>query len=337
MPQQHFAYLLSQAKHIEREVYMTKYPAIQYHNLVPVDTSASSWARGITHFSEDMTGRAAALAGRANDFPLVDIERSKFDVPIEMAGLGYDYSLEELNQAMMLRRNLRADKAVAVRRGVEEYIDDTVNTGRSDLGWDSLRRPRGVTRMAADNAGTGNGEAKRRWINKTVTQIVTDINAGLMGVWYGAPNAAANAADRGTRTTEMADTILLPPNILTELMNKTIDGTAVTAMQFIKENNVYTMTTGNALTIRYYRGLENAGWEGAANTDAGAPPNNETVAGRMICYRRAMDVLRLHMPMPFRFLSPWQAGPMRWIVPAIFRLGGLEIRLPGAIRVIDGI
>jgi hypothetical protein len=33
----------------------------------------------------------------------------------------------------------------------------------------------------------------------------------------------------------------------------------------------------------------------------------------------------------------WQRGPIRFDVPGIFRLGGLEIRRPKAVRYIDGI
>ena len=342
MTQQAFGYLLSQSKHIERQVYRKRYPSIQYPSLVPINRTPNAWARGITHFSQDMVGRPQPLAGRANDFPLADIERSKFDVPIEMAGLGYDYSLEELSQAMMLRLPLTAEKAMAVRRGVEEYIDNIVNDGRSDLGWDSLKKPKGVRRIgAALNSSDATAQADRHWANKTAEQIIQDINVILMGVYAGYSVATVNANDTGSGTVEMADTLLVPPQIWTSVLGKVIDGTSMTVYQFIKDNNVYTAKTGRPLMIREYRGLETAGSSGATvASGAGSTADtaaNTTAAGRMIAYRRDPDVLQLHMPMPLRFLRPWQAGPMRWIVPAIFRLGGLEIRLPGAMRVMDGI
>jgi hypothetical protein len=48
-------------------------------------------------------------------------------------------------------------------------------------------------------------------------------------------------------------------------------------------------------------------------------------------------VLKMHIPMPHRFLPVWQTGPMFYEVPGIFRLGGLEIRRPKAVRYVDGI
>ena len=344
MTQQAFGYLLSQSKYIERQVYRKKYPSIQYPTLVPVNRTPNAWARGITHFSQDMVGRPQPLAGRANDFPLADIERAKHDVPIEMAGLGYDYSLEELQQAMMLNLPLTSEKAMAVRRGVEEYIDNIVNDGRSDLGWDSLKKPKGVRRIAAAEGETGDdAAAKRLWANKKAEEIITDINVILMGVYAGYSVATVNPNDTGSGTVEMADTLLVPPQIWTSVLTKVISGTSMTVLEFIKMNNVYTAKTGRQLLIREYRGLEKAGSTGAtiasgagANADTKASSASDGV-GRIIAYRRDPDVLQLHMPMPLRFLRPWQAGPMRWIVPAIFRLGGLEIRLPGAMRVMDGI
>ena len=339
MTQQAFAFLESQAKHIERQVYRKKYPSIQYPTLVPVDRSANNWARGITHYSQDMVGRPQPLAGRANDFPLADIERAKHDVPIEMAGLGYDYSLEEISQAMWVGTPLKADKAMAVRRGVEEYIDDIVNKGRDDLGWDGLMRPKGVRRIGSPDEGSSSSQ---KWADKTPDLIIEDINAILMGVYAGHPDEVLTT-DKGSRTVEMADTLLVPPQIWTTILNKVIPNTATTVVDFIDKNNVYTRRTGRKLMIRDYRGLDKAGWTGATiatgttGANADEEPSGTSAAGRIIAYRRDPDVLKLHMPMPLRFLPPWQAGPMRWIVPAIFRLGGLEIRLPGAMRVMDGI
>ena len=328
MTQQAYGFMVSQAKSIERKVYRKRYPSIQYPRLVPVDRSAHSWARGITHYSSDMIGRPEVLAGRANDFPLADIERAKHDVPIEMAGLGYDYTLEELNHAMMTGVPLTADKAMAVRRGVEEYIDNIVNVGKAELGWDSLLKPKGVRRVAA----SGTTSAARLWSAKEAPAMATDVNTLLQGLYT------------DTKTVEMADTLLVPTTIWSSVFTKVLSGTTMTVFDFIKRSNVYTATTGRPLRIIEYRGLETAGWNDGTiavgttgDTADEKPTNGSTESARLIAFRRDPEVLKLHMPMPIRFLPVWQSGPMRWIVPAIFRLGGLEIRLPKAMRVMDGI
>ena len=74
--------------------------------------------------------------------------------------------------------------------------------------------------------------------------------------------------------------------------------------------------------IRAMRGLEAAG----ASADA-----------RMVAYRRDPSVLKLHIPMPHRFLPVYQDGPLNYVVAGVFRLGGLDIRRPAEVRYVDGI
>ena len=322
-PVDHLGFLLSQVAHIERQAYQVRYPDIQYQNLVPVDTSANQWARSITHFSTDRVGRAEPITGRASDIPLVDITRQKFDVPVHMAGIGYDYDIEELGQAMMVpNTNLTADKAMACRRAVEEYIDEKVLYGDPNYGWDGLINSGSLTGLtSADAASVGAGtdgpgsaaDQARYWRNKTALQIIKDINDALQGVYV------------DSRTVAMADTIALPENVWSDLTSKVIDDTAITVTQFIKQNNVYTMKTGRELKIVEVRGLRNPG---RATTG--------TAYARMIAYKRSPDVLRLHYPQPFRFLRP-QQRLLAYIVPGHFRLGGLEIRLPRYMRYLDKI
>ena len=80
--------------------------------------------------------------------------------------------------------------------------------------------------------------------------------------------------------------------------------------------------TGMPLTIRAVRGLETAGAAGV---------------NRMVAYRRNPQVLKLHVPMPHRFLPVYQDGPLNFVVPGVFRLGGLDIRRPKEVRYGDGI
>lgn len=301
-----FGFLISQTSHIEATAYARKYPDIQYPSLVPVDTSASGWARSITHFSTDKVGAAEPLAGRANDIPLADVTREKYEQTIEMFGIGYDYTIEELNQAMMVPNlNLTADKAMAARRACEERIDDTVLNGNSDFGWDGLINNANVTKSDVVNGADGS----KLWADKTGLEILKDINDALQKVYI------------DSNTVEMANTLAVPPNVWSDLLSKVLPGTHVTVAKFIMESNIFTMKTGMQLMIRELRGLENAA---AGNT------------GRMIAYNRDIEVLKLHYPLPFRFLAP-QQEMLRYVVPGIFRLGGLEIRRPKAIRYVDGI
>jgi hypothetical protein len=122
---------------------------------------------------------------------------------------------------------------------------------------------------------------------------------------------------------EMADTILFPIAIFNLLAGMPFNATAeITVLEWFKRYNIYTMTTGLPVTVRVVRGLEVAG---------------TSTLNRMVFYRNDPQVLKLHMPMPHRFLPVWQRAPLAFDVPGIFRTGGVEVRRPTAMRYLDGV
>lgn len=299
-PQQALAFLISQIAHIEQQVYEIKYPDITYANDVPVDTAAGEWVKTITFFSEDRVGAAKFINGNAYDVPFADVNHEKFESVVEMAGIGYRYGIEELNQARMLGQSLDARRAMSARRAYEEFANDIAYSGNSSKGWKGLINSTAVT--PANVAGAV-------WASKTADEILNDINTGITGMWS------------ATKTVELAGSVRLPLDQYALLFTKRLGDTTMNLHEYIKKNNIYTAQTGQELDIRALRQLDGAG---AGATD------------RMIAYRKSPDVLKMHIPMPLQFLLPQQKG-LGFEVPGMFRLGGVDIRLPGAVRYLDGI
>ena len=258
-------------------------------------------------------GQAEWLSHQARDLPLADVERGRYEQPVELAAIGYRYTAEELGQAMMVPGlNLSIDRAAAAVRAYEEFMDGIALRGvppaGGDKGWTGLINDPNVIAgtVASDGAG-----ASTQWSAKTPDQILRDINTLLTGVYT------------GSLTVEMADTLLLPVALLDLIATTARTATSdTTILEHLRRNNTYTAITGAPLTIRAVRGLEAAGAGGAA---------------RMVAYRRDPQVVKLHLPMPHRFQAPWQTGPLVFDVPGIFRTGGVEIRRPKAFRYGDGI
>ena len=303
--QSNLGFVTSQTSHIEAGVYRIKYPDIQYQSLIPVDTSANPWSKSVTYFSMDGRGQAGWISGKANDIPLVGTSMEKFETSVYMAGIGYDYGLEEVGQAQMMGVNLGNEKAMVARRAYEEMVDAVALTGDAEKGFEGLFSYTGVTADTAPNGAGGNPE----WSTKTPDEIIADVNAMLIAI-----NSATN-------TVAMADTVLLPVANLQLIASTRLTDTAMTILDFIKKANVYTATTGQELTIRGARGLATAGAAGVA---------------RAVAYRRSPEVLKLHIPMAHRFL-PVQVIGLQYVIPGIFRLGGLDIRLPKEVRYMDGV
>ena len=302
----YLGFLQNQLTLIEAAAYRTQYPDIQYRRLVPVDPSAPEWVRTIAHYSTDIAGEVQEISNRASTMPVAEVEREQYEVLAASFGIGYDFDMQEIAQAMTAGIPLREEKAAAARRKAEEHIDKVVLEGDPTKGWDGFINFASVPKSDAPNGSSGHPD----WARKNPDEILKDINSAISGVWT------------NSLTVEMADTIALPTAML-ELINTTrLTDTAMTIRRFIDMNNSWTLMTGLPLDIEYCRGLEKAA---AGNT------------ARMIAYRNDASVLKLHMPMPFRFLGLYETSWAITLIPGMFRLAGLEIRRPQAIRYLDGI
>ena len=190
--QQALGFMIQQTTYIEAEVYKIQYPDIIYPQLVPVDSSAQEWAKSVTYFSVDKVGEADWYDGMANDMRYADVNRNKFEQTIEMAAIGYRYTLEELGQAMMIPGlNLSTERAEAAVRNYEEFMDRVARLGDANKGFSGLINNPNVTRTNAIADGTGSSAL---WSTKTADQIIRDVQNTLTAVY------------QGSNTVEMADT-----------------------------------------------------------------------------------------------------------------------------------
>lgn len=301
-------FVTDQTYRINAEVYAIQYPELAYEELVPVNSQGPEWASGVYTYITMGAGKATWYAGGADDMRLADVRRGKVETTFEMAGIGYEFNLEEVNRAALIPgTNLTNAKAEAARQGAKEMIRDVAIIGDANKGMLGLVNASGVTAgLVAQNAGA----TSRLWTAKTPDEILADINGTLTGIWT------------GSNTVEMADTLLLSPTRLLYISQRRIDPTMPeTILSFVQRTNVYTLTTGQPLTIRPVLELETAGAGGTQ---------------RMVAYRRDPRVLEFHLPMPHKFLPVWQNGPTNFLVPGIMRIGGMEIKRPGAMRYADG-
>lgn len=302
------SFLVGQASHIESEVYRIKYEDIQYPDLIDIDTSAGEWAKTVEFFSMDGVGKAGWFNHLSRDVPNAEVSMTKHTHSIEMAAIGYRYTLEELGYAQRLGVRLDTERASAARRAYEEFIDDLVKNGDPVKGMESLysNAAVGAANVAAD--GTGSATA---WTTKTPIQILRDINEALTAVYTESGRV------------EMANFLDLPVDRFAYIATTPMSAdSSMTILDYLQKANVYTATTGQPLQIRAVGGLETKG-------------NSST--HRMVARRKSPEVAKLHLPVPLRFLAPQGPFGMTVEVPGYFRTGGVEVRLPGAIRYRDGI
>lgn len=305
--QQALGFLVPQQLRIETQVYQVKYPSFDYARLMYVNTDGDMWDIGSVFYSGDIAGKAEFLSGKGFDMPYADISRTQFLQQNQLAGIGYEWSLQELQRAAKLGRDLGDDKAMAARRVAEMFLYGIAIRGSTEKGWTGLINDANVptANVAADGTGSS-----RLWSTKTADQINRDINLAIEGVY-------TNSGE-----TEMANRLLLPTSRLQYIARTRIGDTSDTILKFVRENNAYTAQTGQALEIIGSRELEAAGASSTA---------------RMVAYNNTREVVQFHLPGPHEFLPAFQKSSMTWEVAGIMNTGGTEIRLPKAMNYLDGI
>jgi len=305
--QQALGFITPQLLRIETQVYQTKYPSFDYSRLMFVNTDGDMWDVGSVFYSGDIAGKAEFLSGKGFDMPFADIAQTQFLQQNHLAGIGYEWSLQELQRAAKLGRSLSSDKAMSASKVAEAFCYGIAIRGSTEKNLTGLVNDANVptANVAAD--GTGSATA---WTTKTPDLILRDVNAAL--------NAPFNA----TNETQVANTLLLPTTRLQYMAGLRIGDGADTLLKFIKENNAYTLATGQQLTIIGSRELETAGASSTA---------------RMIAYDNSRDVVQFHLPGPHEFLPAFQKSSMTWEVGGIMNVGGVEIRLPKGLAYRDGV
>lgn len=302
-------FVIAQGRNIETRVYQRRYPAFNYAAHVPVVTEGQPWAIGTTFFTVDTAGEAKFLSGAGTDMPFNQVTRDQASHDFAMIGSGWEWNLEEINQAALYGVNLNDTKAMSAADKVERLLNDIAMRGSTEKNWTGLLNSTIVARTDAAATGTGSSTF---WASKTVDQILADINGVLSSV------------RTNTSEVEWADTLRMPPDAFRDLATRRMgagDG-FMTVLEFIRRNNIYTAETGQALDIQPLREARNASQNGG---------------GRLVAYRKDPEVVRFHLPMPRRVLAPRQKSIMGFETGIIARTGGTEIRLPGAFAYLDEI
>ena len=296
------AFLLSQLTFIESKMYEKKYKAITYPLIIPVSNEAGEWAESVTYFFMDGAAVAEFVGTKSLNVPIAEIGTDKITVPVELGATGYEYSDEELRQAIQLKRALPQLKSNTARRAYEELAQRVAMIGDTTHNLPGFINNTNVTAATVVNPGSGT-----EWVNKTPNQILFDIN-DLMGDIF-----------VDTLQVERPNTLLLPTSQWNYIAGTPrSDNSDTTLLQWLINNSPYLTSANDIVPVTE---LASAG---AGSTD------------RMMAYDKDMDKVVFHIPMPLRFTEPQRKG-RGFEVPGEFKLSGIEFRYPGSARYGDGI
>lgn len=303
------AFLTPQLYRIETEVYLRRYPNADLTGILPINTDGDMWDVGTVFYSMDEVGKAEFLSGKGFDMPYASTLMNQSSRGFYLAGIGYEWSTQELQRAAKLGRSLSTDKAAAARKAAQFFKRSIAMTGKapgaaaSEKGWTGFVNDANIP--AANVAADGTGSTTT-WSTKTPDQISRDI-------W-----AAVNAVETQTGETHTATTVGLPTAKLRYIEQTRMSDTGSTILAYIRGNR----DGGDNINFVPIRELAGAG---ASSTD------------RMVAYDASPEVVQFHLPGDHEFLPAFQKSSMTYEVGGIMNVGGTEVRLPKAATYRDGI
>ena len=296
------AFLSQELESIETEIYRKEYPQIKFRQFAPVDNNLPAGVETISYRVYDMFGQAKILANYAEDLPEVAVRGEKHSTTVEGIGMGYSYSTHDLRAAAMSGFALDREEANAAREFIERKMDSLTALGNKKFGFKGMLKFPGVPVDTA--AATGSGSSTE-WKKKTPANILLDMHA------------LVQAQVDATKEIHPPDTMLLPPSLYGYISTTPMsDENGTTILQRFLATNPYISQVSSWVH------LDTA---------------NETGYGpRAMVYQRTPRVIQVKIPMEVLQHDPERVG-LRFKIPMESRYGGVVVRLPLAMRYLDGI
>lgn len=288
-------FYISQLAYIEPRIYATKYPNINFQELIPVDSSIPEWADSVPYISYDAVTLGKFIGANADDLPNVAMKAKKDNVPVGYAGNSFEYSLDELRKSQQLRMPIDVTLATAARRGAEEHMQRVAYFGDAERSMYGLFNHPNVTSDATSTLDWGAAGTNGKMILDEINGMIGDVWNQSTGVHV--PNTMVLAAKRWTYLATTMATQYAPDKTLLEIL---------------QAQNLYTRMTGQPMMIVPRFQLDGAGATGK---------------DRILIYEKNADNLVMYIPMFWRPTAP-QPRNLKIKVPAEYKCSGTEFRYP---------
>lgn len=295
-------FIVRQLLAVKAKLYQTEYPTLLARQFIPMASDVDAAAEAITWEMEDQIGEADFVSDYADDLPDVDVEIGEAaPTPVKTLAVQYGYSWLEMQRAARSKAPLPARRALRARRSIAEKIDVVLRSGNANAKLPGFLNASGITTDSAahtyDAAGLVAGA--------TPKSIAAEIDAELLSI------------ETDTKGIHRATDVILPLTTYGFLDTTPWDSanaTNVTLLGWLKAHHP-------DVNFSKWYALETAG--------AGS-------GKRAVIYEKNPDVVEGQLPLDFYEFAP-QARGLGVKVPCLARVGGTLIRIPKAVRYLDGI
>lgn len=293
---------------VEAGFYDALYPEILWRDVIPsasVKTDVNPGAINYIYRSRDIKGMGQFVNGDTRNIPRVGQVVGQVTVPILDAAVGAVVTDAEARRYQHgYQSALAQDLGEVMKKAADYHVERTFFFGNSNANFASFLNYTGVTVIPVTDA----------WASTTPRDWVASINDAIVSVWT------------ASKTVHLPDTVFLPPAkfaMLTEayVIGAGSVGVAVSALEYLKKNNIYTAQTGKELNIRSLRYLTGAGVDGVDRAIVGEWNDRNFVMPFPLAYQLAQPV-------------PIALGVEMF---AEYIFGSFNMRYPMAMAYVDGI
>ena len=164
----------------------------------PQETDVPAGAETALTMVYDTVGMAKIVSDYADDLPRAEAVATTIPSKVYTVADSYGYNYVELEHARLANVNLEARKALAARRGVDLKLNNIAWYGDAAHGITGFLANPNITNVTIPADGTG---SSKKFEDKDADKIIRDMNSII------------NAIPNATNGVEMADTVLIAPEV----------------------------------------------------------------------------------------------------------------------------
>lgn len=233
---------------VESGFYDALYPEILWRSVLPeasIKTDINPGAMNYVYRSRDIKGMGQFVNGDPKNIPRVGQVVGQVTVPILDAAVGATLTDAEARRHQFgYQSALAQDFGEIMKKAADCHIERTFFFGNANAGFSPFLDYPTVTKIPVD-----------AWAGTTPAEWVASINDAISAQWT------------ASKTIHLCGRVYLPPakfSMLTEafVIGTGTVGVAVSALEYLKKNNIFTAQTGKELKVLPLRYLEGAGVAG---------------------------------------------------------------------------
>ena len=301
-------FMQRQLEFIEAQSYDVLYPDLEARECFQTNTLGGAGVTTLTFRSYDRIGKAQVINARATDLPKSDISGKEFSVSVKSVGTSYDFDIDEIAAAQMAGMPLEARKAMASRRGYEEFINQAVWYGDSEGQFTGFFQNPEIAKNPVAGAAAGGAT---EWEKKTPDEVLFDLNE------------ACGAMYAGTKKVHAPAELWLPVKKWNYIRSTPRSPNSdKTILQYFLDNNQFIKDQSQVKALNALEGQGTGGKECFVIINQKTPEGTNTV--------------HIREPLPLQYM-PVQIHGLVYEVPGRGRFGGLQVIYPRAMDIWYGI